>query len=291
MLKTIALTLTTLLLSFSIHAKPNQVIQPISENAKTRFEIQQYDLAGEDKSQYRIFVAVPRTPAPAGGYPVLYLLDGNNTFPMAVNGYLPVNGDAPLIIAIGYPGDTAYNQEARTRDYTPAAPGEEFAKGGNAEDFFLFINQKLKPWASARYAIDMKRQTLSGHSFGGLFTLYTLFNHTDEFQHYVAASPSIWWGNGIVIPSRAPLLNTKPKSITITVGEFEEKPEPANAAKPEDPQRVKRKAERQQVTKARDLVATLKQQGNNVNFIMFAGKNHGTVIPDAVNTAVMVAGQ
>lgn len=290
MFKLITFSLTILLCA-GVNAKPNQIIPPITQSAKSRFEIQQYELFGDDQRQYRIFVAVPRTPAPAKGYPILYMLDGNGHFPLAVNGYLPANGDAPLIIAIGYPTSKAYNVDERTRDYTPSAPGEEFSKGGHAEDFYLFISQKLKPWASARYAIDSTRQTLCGHSFGGLFTLYTLFNHPAEFQRYVAASPSLWWGNGVVIPDRTPLLTTKPELITITVGEYEEKPDPANVGKPEDPQRVKRKAQRQQVTKARDLAETLRQQSGNTHFTMFPGKNHGSVIPDAVNTAVMVAGQ
>lgn len=290
MLKLIIFILTILPCT-SINSKPNQIIPEITQNAKSRFEIQQYDISGDDQRQYRIFVAIPRMPVPINGYPVLYMLDGNGQFPLAVNGYLPANGDAPLIIAIGYPTNYAYNVDERTRDYTPTAPGEEFAKGGHAENFFLFIHQKLKPWATSRYTINSNRQTLSGHSFGGLFTLYTLFNHPDEFQRYVASSPSLWWGNGIVIPDRTPLLTIKPESITISVGEYEEKSDPNNAGKLEDRQKMKRKAQRQQVIKARDLAQTLKQQNGNTYFIMYPKKNHGSVIPDSVNTAVMVAGK
>lgn len=290
LLKFIAVILM-LSLSSSIKAEPNQAIPAITENARAQFDIQQQDFFISAERQYRIFIAVPRTPAPASGYPVLYTLDGNIQFPLAVNSYRAANGKAPLIISIGYPIDTAYDMEKRTRDYTVAAPGDEFAKGGQAELFFHFISQQLKPWVNDRYPVDSKRQTLVGHSFGGLFTLYTLFNHPDEFQRYIAASPSIWWGNGIVIPDRSPLLKVWPESITITVGEYEEQADPDATGSEEDRERDKRKAQRRLVTKARTLAETLKQQGSNSQFIVFPERNHGSVIPDALAMAVIVAGQ
>src|SRR3546814_8321170 len=57
---------------------------------------------------------------------------------------------------------------------------------------------ELKPLIAQRYPVDARRQTLFGHSYGGLFTLYTLFTKPQAFQGYVAASPSIWWYQGYV---------------------------------------------------------------------------------------------
>ncbi|GKX58017.1 alpha/beta hydrolase [Leminorella grimontii] len=286
-----SLIAAALLFSTGVSAKPSPVIPPIEESARQHFTLSQHDMTSARGYEYRIYVAVPKAPAPASGYPVLYMLDGNGQFPVAVNGYRSENGPAPLIIAVGYPTGVSYNTELRTRDYTPPAEGEAFAKGGQSEAFYQFIEQELKPSITAKYAVDASRQTLAGHSFGGLFTLYVLFNHPQSFQRYVAASPSLWWGKGVVIPKRSPLLTANPKSITMTVGEYEEKPDPTKSNRPVDPERAKRQAERQQVTKARDLAATLAQQGASVNFILFPGKNHGSVIPDAVNTAVAVAAQ
>ncbi|WP_228723045.1 alpha/beta hydrolase [Limnobaculum xujianqingii] len=290
MSKLIAL-FSMLLFSTALSAKPQQTIPPIDKTAYQHFQIQQYDMNADEQRSYRIYIAVPNTPPPTSGYPVLYMLDGNGQFPLAVNSYHPDNGPAPLIIAIGYPGDVSYNTVPRTRDYTPPAEGEEFAQGGKAEIFNQFINQQLKPWVNQHYAVNQQKQTLAGHSFGGLFTLYTLFNHPQQFQHYVAASPSLWWGNGVVIPASSPLLSQWPESILVTVGEYEEKPNPADANKPQDAERAKRQAKRQQVTKARALAAEMKQQGGNVNFILFPGKNHGSVIPDAIKAAVITAGK
>lgn len=289
--RTIFLPLAALLFSSVITAKPQQIIPPIESSAYQYFQIQQRDMSVDAEHNYRIYIAIPKSAPPASGYPVLYMLDGNGQFPTAVNSYRPEQNHQPLIVAIGYPTDVSYNTALRTRDYTPPATGEEFTNGGKAEEFYQFIHQRLKPWITENFAVDTQKQTLAGHSFGGLFTLYTLFNHPEAFQRYVAASPSIWWGNGIVIPKRSPLLTAIPESITITVGEYEEKPNPADANKMQNAERQKRMAQRQQVTKARTLAADLAKQNANVNFIMFPGKNHGSMIPDAIATAVTVAGK
>lgn len=43
--------------------------------------------------------------------------------------------------------------------------------------------------------IDPDRQSLFGHSFGGLFVLYSLFTRPSAFTTWIAASPSIYWEN------------------------------------------------------------------------------------------------
>ena len=72
------------------------------------------DMISEDHAHYRIFIHRPKEPAPETGYPVLYLLDGEDSFPVAAQtsermarfggdeGYRGV-----LVVAIGYPpGDS-----------------------------------------------------------------------------------------------------------------------------------------------------------------------------------------
>ncbi|PWC16144.1 esterase [Brenneria roseae subsp. roseae] len=283
----------TLMVSSILPARAQPSIPVIIEQAQHHFEIQQFDMQSSKQHAYRLFVAIPRQEAPQEGYPVLYMLDGNAQFPFAVNSYKEENGPAPLIVAIGYQITQAYDVPARTRDYTPPTTIREpdFAAGGEAEDFYQFLQNQVKPWVEARYPVNTQKQTLAGHSFGGLFTLYTLFNHSESFQRYVAASPSIWWGNGVVIPARTPLLSTPPQSITLSAGEYEDAPEKVNAGQPIDAEREERKNRRKLVMKAKTLAAQLKEQGTNTEFILFPGKNHGSVIPDAMGKAVVIAGQ
>ena len=56
-----------------------------------------------------------------------------------------------------------------------------------------FLQEELIPYIDANYLTAKNDITLAGHSFGGLFTLYTLFTATDTFDRYVAMSPSLWY--------------------------------------------------------------------------------------------------
>ena len=51
----------------------------------TLTDTQQWTLHGEATGRdYLIQVSIPDSPPPVGGYPVLYVLDGNARFPLAV---------------------------------------------------------------------------------------------------------------------------------------------------------------------------------------------------------------
>lgn len=283
--------LLTLMSSSLLPVRAQPPVAALSEQAHHYFSIEHYDMESVRQLPYRLFVAAPRDLADKGKRPVLYLLDANAQFPLAVNSYRPEQGPAPVIVGIGYRIDQGYDIPERTRDYTPpsATPDPDFGKGGEAEQFFQFVQTQVKPWVESRYPVDTARQTLAGHSFGGLFVLYTLFNHDDAFQRYMAASPSIWWGDGVVIPSRTPLLSRPPAAIVMSVGEYEESPPKADPAHPVDPKRAKRHAKRHMVTKARDLAQQLKTEGAPATFILYQGKHHGSVIPDAMAKAVDIA--
>ncbi|WP_245961978.1 alpha/beta hydrolase [Stutzerimonas urumqiensis] len=242
---------------------------------------------------YRIFVSEPQEPPPPGGYPVLYVLDGNALFPaLAIQAQAlearpdPKLRDSVLVVGIGYPGEALYHFNARAEDYTPKAedrqrlPGREPPPSGGAERFLAFIETELKPTIAARYPVNPERQTLFGHSYGGLFTLYTLMNRPEAFQGYVAASPSIWWYKGYVDRTLTDFerrLAAHPigARLLVTAGGAEQ-------PRPDDPLtdgRRRHMAERRMVGHARDLVARLQPQqapGLYSEFRLYPGANHGT---------------
>ncbi len=165
-----------------------------------------WSLTSGGGATYQIMVSRPAEPPPPGGYPVLYVLDGEDNFPIAaataqrLARYAPRSEVWPgLVVAVGNGG-----QARRAHDYTPAAEGAVGRGGqahatGGADAFLVFLAEELKPAVAARYPADPKRQTLFGHSYGGLFVLHALFSRPELFQTYVAASPSIWFGDGAVI--------------------------------------------------------------------------------------------
>lgn len=71
------------------------------------------------------------------------------------------------------------------------------------------------------------RKILFGHSFGGLFTLFSLFTQPGVFDTYVAASPSIWFNDSSIKQQEREFLakeaaaDGRPK-LYITTGTAEE---------------------------------------------------------------------
>lgn len=164
---------------------------------------QMWEMQSASGEPYRIFLSFPKGEAPAGGYPVLYVLDGNASFASFAETRRLLEyydlGKA-LIVGVGYPGDEAYHAR-RSADflYPPPAPRGSSAPppagpGANGRDRFLdFLTGALRAEIGKRFPIDRDRQSLFGHSFGGLFALHALYARPDAFQSIVIASPSLGW--------------------------------------------------------------------------------------------------
>ena len=194
-------------------------------------------LISESQLEYRIFISCPKEAPPANGYPVIYALDGDaifNTLAEAArlqtrkpHGYDPV-----VIVGIGYPSREPFDMKRRCYDFTmpaeaenlPKRPnGEEWPERGGANVFLDFIETELKPELAGEYPIDPSRQTIFGHSLGGLFVLHALFNRPQSFQTYVAGSPSIWWNNHALLNEldafESRMLQAEEKSrLLLTIG-------------------------------------------------------------------------
>lgn len=217
---------------------------------------------------------------------MLYSVDGNAQFPLIVNEALAqAKKPLPVIASLGYVGEKAYFIAERTHDYTPRVHGEAFAKGGNVEQFYQFMVSQLKPYVLAQTAqenITITEQSLFGHSFGGVFTLYALFNHPDAFQRYIAASPSLWWGKGEWITQDKWQQIPNNVAVTITLGELEETPDFSQMS---EEQRLRYQTRSSWLT-PRQLCDYLTDAGKTCQFYLFTGKGHGSSIPDAIKTAL-----
>lgn len=251
----------------------------------------QFDVASRHTHRsYRIFVSMPQGAAPAEGYPVIYVLDGNAAFPVAhtlarsaerVGQRRQPGFVAPVIVAIGYPQEGQFDDQARGEDYTPPAPslgdtGDRVTvRQGGADRFLAFITDELKPTIEARIRINHSRQTLVGHSYGGLFALHVLFTQGDAFQRYVAGSPSIWWNQRYILQERPRLSADTAKSarLLVTVGSLEQ----TAPAGPGGESRAAMLTERRMVDSARDLAADLSGDPEHpltTRFQLLEGENH-----------------
>lgn len=168
---------------------------------------EQWTLKSAGGLEYRIMISLPEGDVPySGGYPVIYLLDGNAYFPAfhaAKRAQPRLRGS--ILVAIGYPSTTPLDFARRAFDLSPPAPPERNTPPQGGQDLFLdFIETRLMPKVSQQFKVDQDQRSLVGHSFGGMLGVYALFTRPSLFQHVVAISPSLWWRDQYLLePERA----------------------------------------------------------------------------------------
>jgi predicted alpha/beta superfamily hydrolase len=271
------------------------------------------DLGFENASEpYRIFLYRPAKTPPPEGWPVLYLTDGNACFATAVDA-LKIQSSYPngtnvydgVIVAIGYPSDQPYDPLRRSWDlspppgriYPPFFPDTPDVRTGGGEQFLAFIEERLKPWVEEQVPIDRSRQTLFGHSFGGLFVLSALFSKPNTFNRWVAASPAIFWEDAAILAAERAFLEGQTASLDIelhlSAGQYEgEVLAPFHKGTPEEQKRQERARETRTVEYAQEMTLRLAASAalpGMATFEEYSGENHMSVLPVALNRAVQIA--
>ena len=160
--------------------------------------------SADGRRRYQVRLVIPTVAAPSAGHPLLVMLDGNVAFGLLDEAMLARLADDghPLVVAtVGYAHGTD-DRTARAFDYTPPVPevwappvavGAAQPEAGGAAQFLDLLQQRVLPEVRRRVAIDVSRSTLWGHSYGGLFGLYTLFTRPASFARYALVDPSVWW--------------------------------------------------------------------------------------------------
>jgi hypothetical protein len=173
--------------------------------------------------KYDLLVSLPEDYATSGkSYPVLYVLDGWHfplmTFLQENNVYS--NRMPALIIVNISQGSTGNVMALRARDFTPTKTPEEAGSGGAAA-FLDFIEHEIIPFVDRTYRTVPSDRGLLGHSYGGLFAIYCLEERPALFQRIVAASPSMFWDDQLLVKAaRAKLRNLPgPVRLDISVGD------------------------------------------------------------------------
>lgn len=262
---------------------------------------QQFDMsATASKRRYRIFVSLPDKPAPADGYAVLYVMDGNAMFHTAREAVRAMERrpDVPrdlatIVVGVGYPDGVDIANE-RTFDLTPrgSSSARITAPTGGADAFLDFLQRDLGPRIAAYGKLDPARKGIFGHSFGGLFVLHSLSTQPLAFPVRVAASPSIWFADPDFEPRLQQVIaarsaNDPGLKLLITAGEYEQSLSPASRALPNAARIESILKERAQVDNGRRLADTIgKAPGVRSRFDEIGGEDHGTVIPAAIGRAV-----
>jgi predicted alpha/beta superfamily hydrolase len=253
------------------------------------------------RRDYLVRVARPPLPPGPSGYPVVWVLDGDQFFATAADQIATrsfADLRSALVVGIAYPTrDPGQVAHLRMKDLTPDCPTpEQFAfflrngftldETGGGEAFLEMLVGELRPWLAKRYPVDPQDQTLFGHSFGGLLALHALFTRPDSFSTFVAASPAIHWAARAVL-AREPRLaaalaagHAHPR-VLITVGARESDPDAIPTPGIPHDEVVRLVAESRMVANASELAVRLRDlpgpAGYAVEFAEFAGENHVSV--------------
>jgi len=168
---------------------------------------------------------------------VIYLLDSDYSFPIvkAIAEHLSERNHVKpnIIVGIGYknnPGVDRINYQInRSRDYTPVPCNKKqcpILKDENLENntgkayiFIKVLQNEIIPNIEKQNNVT-KNRTIVGHSFGGLFVIYSAIK-SDIFNQYIAISPSFWYSDRFIF--NQDLQKLQNKKIYITAGEFENK--------------------------------------------------------------------
>ncbi len=222
-------------------------------------------LTAPDGTPYRLLVGWPEGEPPAAGWPVLYVLDGADTFAPLIETARRLargrrGGIAPGIVVGIDSGPLA----RRVLDYTPAVPGYAIPAGlpahglptGGADAFLDVLTADVLPWVAARWKVDPRRLALAGHSFGGLLALHAAATRPGRFAAYAAISPSLWFGNG-AIPRAATAIPGGTR-LLLAAGTDERGPA-APAVLPA-------------------LADAIRTRGSSVRLTMLTGQDHGTTM-------------
>ena len=158
---------------------------------------------------FKIYVYLPPNyPQASVEYPLIVGLDGDTEFESmaGIVSQQIANGNIPtsIFVGIGYVGGDD-NERNRNRDYTPSiTQGVEDGITGGAENFYNFIRTELIPELENNYQINTSStKTLMGHSYGGLFTLYAMFQarNTNPFDKFIPVASSFWYDSGVIFES------------------------------------------------------------------------------------------
>lgn len=168
-----------------------------------------------NNTDYQLFISLPKyySKADSTKYPVLYLLDGNYTFPIAHSArqLLDLAGSLEdfIIVGIGYTWEKSYIPwyNSRWKDFTPSSDIAsdtsrsflallKMEKGtlhsGGAQEFMGVLKNEIIPFIESNYNVNSDKG-IGGHSLGGLFAAYCLLQEPSLFNRFAINSPSLWW--------------------------------------------------------------------------------------------------
>jgi hypothetical protein len=144
-------------------------------------------------------------------WPIVYVLDPYWLFDLTTSMVRYMSWDHrttdAFVVGIGYPEEKSIQATwqqslaSRTYDLTPRQSDKSEmynsewlklrVKTGGSPSFLRFLKQEMIPLIEQEYPIDPAKRILVGHSHGGEFALFAMFQEPELFRTYIASSPSL----------------------------------------------------------------------------------------------------
>ncbi len=151
-------------------------------------------------------------------YPVLYVLNEEDNFHWAVQivDLLSEHNEIDAMIVVGLPEQGDYG-----RDNYPFVSQESSDPSPAADRYANFLRTEVIPHVDARYRTEDSR-FIVGHSLSGLFVANLFRTAPNEFDFYIAVSPSLQYAPQLVDMIDATLASAEdPGALYFTIGELE----------------------------------------------------------------------
>lgn len=208
------ITLITLLISCGKQNSTERTFVIYSEQVKDSFEI---------------YVNLPNDYKQDDKYDVFYYLDANLKSGRKLRKFIQdsvLNKKSCKTIYVGV-GHIGNYRVLRRRDYiVPKVENNDIVNisdnFGQAEYFYKFLKTELIPTINSRYNTKNLNNSILGHSFGGLFTIYCLFKNDTLFKNFYSLSPSLWANYySIYNFNHLPNTSSQNKNLFLSVGSME----------------------------------------------------------------------
>ncbi len=230
-------------------------------------------------------------------WPAIYLLDADWMFGMVTDtvrlmAWMGRTTDA-IVVGIGYPEERTIGltwhqcTAGRTRDLTPVSSASSDTywreilkldvKTGGGPAFHEFIKQELIPVIDKKYRTDPAKRILVGHSHGGLFSVFAMFQEPRLFSHYIASSPSFDFANDYLFDRESMYAKKHkglPAHLHLSVGDLE-----IDAKHPDDTD----------MDRFATILENRKYKGFSLTKQVFPDSNHVEVIAPALHEGLKKA--
>jgi predicted alpha/beta superfamily hydrolase len=150
----------------------------------------------KQKRQIEVYLPTESAKNADARYETLYVLDGdwNTHVVVDVASFMRQVGALPPLIVVSVPNFfDEHGVDSRDHDFTPTVATEQ-ARSGGAADFLAFLKTELIPYVDAHYPSNRVR-LIHGHSYGGLFLIYSLLHEPNLFDGYLVLDPALRWDN------------------------------------------------------------------------------------------------